>query len=118
MQVSSVITSLQSLSSLQVCWLTSHADEMTSFNNMLSSLPIGIQALKLKNCPLRKSARFLPALRRFTHLRGLEISNDVDVEKNHQISLSDIHSLAKHPPVSLQWFEVLDDVIDVMQADP
>ncbi len=113
--VTSVITSLQSLSSLQLCRL--YASDIASFNNMLLSLPLSLQGLLLSNCPLRKNTQFVRMLHRFPQLLALEISDGLneDIEESQLVSVDDILSLALHPPVLLQWFHLEAAMVDVMK---
>ncbi len=69
---------------------------------------MGIQALQLKKAPLWDNTQFLPILRQFTQLLGLEVSKDCDfgVDHEHRISVDDLQSLATNPPRSLRWFKL------------
>ncbi len=111
-----IITSLQTLSSLQTCVLISATHNIASFNNVLQSLPVGLQALSLKSCPLHKNTQFVQILRQFTQLLGLELSTTFKTNDNHIISFDDIQSLVTHPPASLRWFRLADALIEVTKC--
>ncbi len=92
---------------------------MTSFNNLLRSLPVGIQALELLDCPLGNNTQFVQILRQFAQLVGLEISHwkDEEVEASEQISLDDIRELVAHPPVSMRCFVLDSALIAIMKNE-
>ncbi len=93
--------------------------DVASFNNLLLSLPVSIQALHLSKCPLRKNKQLVTNLRHLTQLVGLAIepaAHKESTHKNHLISLGDIQLLAKHPHVSLRFLFLASNLIDVKQT--
>ncbi len=90
---------------------------MISFNNVLRSLPLGLQGLLLARCPLRANTQFVQILHRFPQLLALEITHlSTQLHKEYQlVSISAIQSLILHPPGSLQWFGLKASEIDVMK---
>ncbi len=111
-----IMTSLQTLSSLQECLLVSTTHDIASFNNVLQSLPVGLKALDFRGCPLRNNTQFVQILQQFTQLRSLMLSTLFKVDDNHIPSLDDIQSLIIHPPVSLRCFQLADALIEVTKC--